>query len=97
MAKYWPTGLSEDDIFVAPSASRRVSRKHVLDIAALHNRHLDEIEYGKRSEDRDRFYGSRSVFGTGTTRDEVLVTLGLREDVNNTTDYECLIFHAHYV
>ena len=30
------------------------------------------------------------------TGDEVLVTLGLREDVNNTTDYECLIFHAHY-
>lgn len=30
------------------------------------------------------------------TRDEVLVTLGLREDVNRITDYECLIFHAHY-
>lgn len=96
MAKYWPTGLSEEEIFIAPSASRRVSLRHILDIAALHNRHLVSIEYGKRNEDRDRFYGSRSVFGTGMTRDEVLVTLGLREDVNKTTEHECLIFHAHY-
>jgi len=30
------------------------------------------------------------------TRDQVLVALGLREDVNKTTDNECLIYHAHY-
>lgn len=57
---------------------------------------LVSIEYDKRNEDRDRFYGSRSAFGTAMTRDEVPGTLGLREDVNKTTDYECLIFHAHY-
>ncbi|MCY3563540.1 MAG: hypothetical protein F4Z79_07810 [Acidimicrobiia bacterium] len=96
MAKYWPTGLSEEEIFIAPSASRRVARRDILDIAALHNRHLESIEHGKQNEVYDHFYGSHSVFGTGTTRDGVLVTLGLREDVNNTTDHECLIFHAHY-
>jgi len=96
VAKYWPTGLSEEESFIAPSAYRRISRRHILDIAALHNRHLVAIECGNRNEDRDRFYGSRSVFGTGVTRDQVLVTLGLRGDINKTTDFECLIFHAHY-
>lgn len=96
MAKYWPAGLSEEEIFIAPSASRRVSRKHILEVAAIPNRHLDEIEYGDRNRRYDVFYGSRSVFGTATTRDQFLVTLGLREDANSRTDYECLIFHAHY-
>ena len=47
MAKYWPTGLSEEEIFIAPSASRPVSLRYILDVAALHNRHLESIECGK--------------------------------------------------
>lgn len=68
-----------------------------MEVLRIPKHRLDRVGFGKRHERNDNYFGSRSSFGIGTTREGVQVRVVLRPDENNVTDYECLVFHADYV
>ena len=97
MPPYWPNRLSEQEIDIRASAyDWGVLREYILEVLRIPKHQLNEVGYGKRHEKNDNYFGSRSALGVGTTQDGVRVEIVSRSDENNVTDYECLVFHAHY-
>ena len=98
MPPFWPNRLSEQEIDIRPSAyDWGVLQEEILEVLRIPKHCLDGVGYGNRHERNDDFFGSRSTFGIGTTREGAQVRIVLRADEKNVTDYECLVFHADYV